>query len=231
VEWIKQVFSSPGFSIAALPASLLLGFLTALSSCCGIGIIAAVAGFAGSHGEAVRRRDALFTAIFFMIGIVVSLSLMGWLVGHVSEIAGPNLRRYGTALLGFGVIVAGLASLKLVPFHLSSVNLSEIKRPSGFLGPAVFGLVVGAASIACTLACCGPLIPVVFGMAAARGQGIWGAAILGMFAIGYGFPLAALMLGVGLGRATAFAQKALTPIRIVAGIGLTGVGFWLLATI
>lgn len=230
MEWIKQVFGSSGFGIAALPASLLLGFLTALSSCCNIGIIAAVAGFAGSHGETPRRRDALFTAIFFMIGTVVSLSLMGWLVGHFSGIAGPNLRRYGIGLLGLAAIVAGLASLKLVPFRFSSLNLSRMKRPRGFLGPAFFGLAVGGTSIACTLACCGPLISVVFGMAAARGQGIWGAAILGMFAIGYGLPLAALMLGVGLGRATKFAQKALAPIRIISGIGLTGVGFWLLAT-
>lgn len=230
MDWIKQVFSSPGFSIAALPASLLLGFLTALSSCCNFGVIAAVAGFAGSHGETLRRRDAVSMSVFFMIGTVISLSLMGWLVGHFGEIAGPNLRRYGTAIMGFAAIVAGLASLKLVPFRLPSISVSKMNLPSGFLGPVVFGLVVGGASIACSLACSGPLISVVFGMAAIRGQGIWGAALLGMFAIGYGFPPAALLLGVGLGRATSFAQRALAPIRIVAGIGLTGVGFWLLAT-
>ncbi len=94
----------------------------------------------------------------------------------------------------------------------------------------MFGLSVGAASITCTLACSGPLLPIVFGMAAVRGQAIWGALILGLFAVGYSLPLAALMLGVGLGRTTALAQTILGPIRFVGGAGLIGVGFWLLAT-
>jgi cytochrome c biogenesis protein CcdA len=230
VEWIEQVFKSPQFGAAVLPASLMLGFLTAITSCCNVAVIAAVAGFAGSQGESSRRRDAIYMSVFFLIGTVVSLSLLGMLVGHVSGLVGPGLRRYGIAILGFAVIFSGLAALRLLPFRIPSLNMSKIKRPSGFLGPAVFGLVVGTASIACTLACCGPLIPVVFGLTAVRGDGFWGAAILGLFAIGYSLPLAALMLGVGLGRTTAIAQKAIAPIRIIAGIGLTGVGFWLLAT-
>lgn len=230
MEWIEQVFKSPQFGVAVFPASLLLGFLTAVTSCCNVAVIAAVAGFAGSQGETSRRRDALFTSIFFLIGTVISLSVLGLLVGHVSGLVGPNLRRYGIAILAFAVIISGLAALKLLPFRIPSVNLSRLKRPSGFLGPAAFGLVVGTASIACTLACCGPLISIVFGLTAARGEGLWGAAILGLFAVGYSLPLAALMLGVGLGRTTAIAQRAMAPIRIIAGIGLTGVGFWLLAT-
>jgi hypothetical protein len=51
-----------------------------------------------------------------------------------------------------------------------------------------------------------------------------------MFAIGYSLPLATLMLGVGLGRTMALAQKAVKPIRLVAGIALIAIGFWLLAT-
>ena len=230
MEWIEQVFKSPGFSLAALPAALLLGFLTAVTSCCNVGIIAAIVGFAGSRDDSLKRRDALHTALFFMLGTVVSLGILGFLIGQVGELATPGIKRYGIMFLGFAVIVSGLWALKLLPFRIPSVDLSRMKRPSGRVGSAAFGLAVGAASITCTLACCGPLIPVVFGMAAVRGQAVWGAVILGLFAIGYGLPLAALMLGIGLGRTTALAQKALGPIRIVAGIGLIAAGFWLLAT-
>jgi len=230
MEWIEQVLKSPGFSFAALPAALFLGFLTAVTSCCNIGIIAAIVGFAGSRDDTFRRRDAVYTALFFMLGTVVSLAVLGLLIGHISGLVGPNLRRYGMAFLGFAVIVSGLWALKLLPFRMPSVDLSKLKKPRGMFGSAAFGLAVGAASITCTLACCGPLIPIVFGMAAVRGQAVWGATILGLFAVGYGFPLAALMLGIGLGRTTALAQKVLGPIRIIAGVGLIGVGFWLLAT-
>jgi len=230
MQWIEQVLKSPGFSFAAFPASLAMGFLTAVTSCCNIAIIASIVGFAGSRPEAFRRRDAVSTSLFFMVGSVISLSVMGLLVGHLNDLAGTNLRRYGIALMGFAVILAGLAALKLLPFRLPSVDLSRVKVPRGPFGAAAFGLVVGVASITCTLACCGPMLPIVLGMAAVRGQAIWGASILALFAIGFSLPLAALMLGVGLGRTTTLAQKALKPIKWVAGIGLIGIGFWMLAT-
>ena len=230
MEWVEQVLKSPGFSFAAFPAALLMGFLTAVTSCCNISIIAAIVGFAGSRSETFRRKDAISTSLFFMIGSVVSLSVLGLLVGYFSGLAGTNLRRYGIALMGFAVILAGLAALKLLPFRLPSVDVYKMKVPRGPFGAAAFGLVVGVASITCTLACCGPMLPIVLGMAVARGQGVWGASILALFAIGFSLPLAALMLGVGLGRTTTLAQKALRPIKWVAGTGLIGIGFWMLAT-
>jgi cytochrome c-type biogenesis protein len=230
MDWVEQVLKSSSFTFTAFPAALLLGLITAVTSCCNFGVIAAVVGFAGSRDERYSRRDAISTTIAFMLGAVVSLSLMGLAIGHITGLAGTSLKQYGTAFMGFALIFAGLAALKVLPFRLPSVDLSKVKRPSGRVGSIAFGLVIGTASIACTMACCGPLLPVVFGMSAARGDAVWGAVILGLFAIGYSLPLAALMLGVGLGRTTAIAQKAIKPIRTIAGVGLVAVGFWLLAT-
>ena len=94
----------------------------------------------------------------------------------------------------------------------------------------MFGLALGGGSTACTMGCCAPLLPVVLGMAVLRGQSGWGALIMTMFAVGYSLPLAAIMLGASLGRLSGVAQKAAKPIRIVAGVGLIGVGFWQLAS-
>jgi cytochrome c-type biogenesis protein len=230
MEWIESVLRSPGFNAAAFPAALALGFLTAVTSCCNFGIIAAIAGYAGSRDEAFRSRQALSMSFFFLIGTVISLFALGLLIGHFGGLMGAGIRRYGTLILGFAVIIAGLVALKLVPFRLPSVDVSNMKRFGGRFGPAVFGLAVGMASITCTLACCSPLFAVVLGLAAVRGQAIWGASILGSFALGYGAPLSALMLGPGLGRTTSLAQRVLEPIRVISGIGLIGAGFWLLAT-
>jgi len=230
VQWVEQVLKSQEFGIAVLPASLLLGLLTAVTSCCNIGIIAAIAGYAGSRDETFHRRDALLTSVFFLVGTVASLAALGLIIGYFGQLAWTGLGRYGIGLTGFAAIFFGLAALKLLPFRLPSIDLSRRKRRNGLVGSAVFGLAVGAASITCTIACCGPLLPVVLGMAAARGQSGWGALILTVFAIGYSLPLAALMLGVGLGRTMAVAQRAVRPIRFVAGTGLIIVGFWLLAT-
>lgn len=230
MEWVEQVLKSTEFGVAVLPAAMLLGLLTAVTSCCNIGIIAAIAGYAGSRDETFRRRDAWLTSVFFLIGTVASLAVLGLLIGYFGQLAWTSLGRYGIGLTGFAAIFFGLAALNLLPFRLPSIDLSKQKRRSGLVGSALFGLAVGAASITCTIACCGPLLPVVLGMVAARGQSGWGALILTMFAIGYSLPLATLMLGVGLGRTMALAQKAVKPIRFVAGIMLIAVGFWLLAT-
>jgi cytochrome c biogenesis protein CcdA len=231
MEWITAVFESSEFGIAILPASFLLGLLTTLGSCVNWGIFGAVVGFAGSRDESFNFRDALLTSLFFFVGTIASLAVLGLLAGYLGKIAGENFGRYGTIAAAFAAILFGLATLKILPFKIPSVNIAGWKRAGGWLGASIFGLAVGAASLTVTMGCCGPLLPVVLGIAAAKGQLGWGALILTMFAVGYSLPLALLMLGIGAGRVTSFAQKAIKPIRIVAGTALVLVGFWLLATI
>lgn len=231
MEWITTVFESPEFGIAILPASFLLGLLTTMGSCVNWGILGAVVGFAGSRDESFRFRDALLTSLFFFIGTIASLAILGLFAGYLGKIAGANFGRYGTIVAAFAAILFGLAALNILPFRTPSVNIAGWKRGSGWLGASVFGLAVGTASLTITMGCCGPLLPVVLGIAAAKGKLGWGALILTMFAIGYSLPLALLMLGIGAGRVTSFAKKAIRPIRTVAGAALVLVGFWLLATV
>ena len=230
MDWVNQVMQSEDFGLMILPASFLLGLITAVGSSCNLGIVAAVVGFAGSRDDSFKKREAALTAVFFLLGTMASLILLGLLVGYFGQIAADSFGRWGRLVMGLGAIFFGIISLDLLPFKLPSMDVSRRVRPSSMAGAAVFGLVVGAASVTCTIACCGPLLPVVLSVAAARGEVIWGASILGMFALGYSLPLAALMLGVGMGRMASFAQKIVKPIRYVAGIILIAVGLYLLAT-
>ncbi len=94
------------------------------------------------------------------------------------------------------------------------------------------GLGVGGASITYTMACCGPMIlPVVLGLSILKGQGVWGAMILGAFAIGYSLPMVAAILGIGLGKLTGVANKVAKPVRLTSGALLVGAGFWLILTV
>ncbi len=67
---------------------------------------------------------------------------------------------------------------------------------------------------------------------ALQGQTLWGAAILGVFSIGYSFPMAGALLGLGLGfeGLTSVLQKSGPVIKNAAGILLIVIGFYLLAT-
>jgi len=229
-EWIQKVFDAPEFGVLVLPAALLLGLLTAVGSGCNIAMLAAIAGFAGSR-EDVRRQDLLLACACFMLGTILSLAALGALIGYLGQAAGASLGRYSALFAGFVATFFGLAALKLVPFRLPAFRVSKQRCRRGLLGAAVFGLAAGGASATCTMVCCGPLLPVAMGLVVLRGQGVWGALIMTMFAIGYSVPLTATMLGVGLGRLSGVARKAAGPIRVVAGIVLIGVGFWLLATL
>lgn len=225
-EWIQQVIESSEFGILIVPASLLLGVISAVGSGCNVAVLGAVAGFAGSR-ESLGRRAALLMCAFFMLGTVLALALVGALVGHLSDAARGNMGRYGILFGGLVMVFFGLAALKLVPFKLPSLNLVKGRLPSGSAGAAVFGLAVGGSSVTCTLFCSGPLLPLLI-FAAVRGQPVWGAVIMTAFAIGYSLPMAAIMMGVGLGRMAGFAKKAAGPVRIVAGVVLLVAGFWLL---
>ncbi|MHC4713505.1 MAG: hypothetical protein ACYTAN_09600 [Planctomycetota bacterium] len=227
-EWIGRVFERPEFGLAALPAALVLGFVSAVGSGCNIAVVAVVAGYAGGS-QAPRRREALFECGGFLVGSFVSLAILGALVGRLAGLSGTWVGTFGRMFAGFAAAFFGLVALRVVPFNLPRLEFSRSTRFRGLPGSVVFGLAVGAASISCTLGCCAPLLPVVLGLAALKGQPVWGAAILGAFAVGYTAPLGAVMAGVSLGRLSGAATKVAGPIRVVAGIVLIVVGFWLLA--
>ena len=231
-EWIQQVFSASQFSALVLPAGFLLGLLTAFGSiaCCAP-LMAAVIGYAGSR-EDQQKRDIFVIAGFFMLGAVLSLTAAGYLVGYIGQAAGSTLGLYGKILIAVITIFFGFAALNLLPFRLPTFSPIKRKLPAGLLGASIFGLAIGGGSTAYTMACCGPImLPVVLGLSILKGQGVWGASILATFALGYSLPMAATMLGVGLGKLSGVANKVAGPIRIASGILLIGVGFWLILTL
>ena len=230
-EWINHVFSSPEFGFLVLPAGLMLGLLTAFGSigCCAP-MFAAVVGFAGTR-ETIVKRDIFAIAGFFTLGAIIALSVAGVFVGFVGQ-AGSAFGTVGKIIIAVLAIFFGIASLNLLPFHIPTLGPLKSKLPQGLFGAAVFGLAIGGASTAYTMACCGPImLPVVLGLSLLKGQGIWGALIMAMFAIGYSLPMGAAIVGIGFGKMTGIANKIAKPVRIISGAVLIGAGIWLLFTL
>ena len=230
--WIQQVFNAPQFGVLVLPAGFLLGLITAIGCIgCSAPLIAAVVGYAGSQ-EQPQKRDILVIAGSFMLGTVLALSAAGYLVGYIGQVAGSTFGLYGKILIAVITILFGFAALNLLPFRIPSFNPVKRNLPPGFIGASVMGLGVGGASITYTMACCGPMIlPIVLGISVLKGQGVWGALILAVFAIGYSLPMVATILGIGFGKLTGIANKVAGPIRMASGVLLIGAGFWLLLTL
>ena len=68
-------------------------------------------------------------------------------------------------------------------------------------------------------------------MASLQGAATKSALLMGMFAVGYSLPLMAILLGISFGKWALRTSKAMPAIRVIAGILLLVVGFYLLATI
>jgi len=230
-DWIRHALGSGEITAAVLAAAFLLGLLATLGSCCNIAALGAVAGYSASR-ETSGRRDTLLAGLSFMIGAVIALAAMGAVAGFVSRLAGDALGRYWRIFAGAVAILLGLAALKLVPFRLPVPAFArKSETPAvGLFPAAVFGLVVGGSATACSVGC-NPLLAVPLGVAALQGEVLRGAALLGAFALGFTSPLAAIFLGLSVTKRAVKAEKAVTIVRIVGGVLLIAVGFYLLATL
>jgi cytochrome c biogenesis protein CcdA len=230
-EWIYQVINSETISFSVLIAGFLLGALAAVTSCCNFAVIGAVVGYSGSISVSQKKKSVITSGLAFLLGTVISLGIIGGLTGYISNFIGESMGNYWKIFAGVLSIFFGLATMNALPFNLPSVTFSKAKG-SGFFSALLFGLMIGGLSTACNTAC-NPIFPVVLGVAFLKANFVWGMSILFSFALGYGLPLAAGMIGIGLGlgKLTKSFSAFNTAIKYIAGIILIFIGFYFLITL
>ncbi len=229
LEWVKTVFEQTGYGPVALPLAFLLGLVSAVASaCCALPVLGAIVGYSGTRKERTRRAN-LLAALFFMLGTIVALVILGSVAGFIGRVAQDTMGKYWKVFAGLIAIFVGLAALKLLPFKLPTKTVKGKSQPKGFLGAAAFGLVMGGGVSVASLAC-NPGIFIVLGVAVLQGYTLWAMAIMAAYAVGFSLPLAVIMLGVSFGKSVIKARKTETAIRIVAGVLLIAAGFYFLAT-
>ncbi|MEE9443115.1 MAG: cytochrome c biogenesis protein CcdA [candidate division Zixibacteria bacterium] len=228
IETLRQIVDSPEYGWIILPASLVLGLAASVSSCCTLPVLGAIAGYSGTRDQ-IDKKTIAVTGLFFMIGTMLALGLLGAATGFISQLAGSALGKYWKVFAGLIIVVLGAASLDLIPWKIPGI-VSNYKPtvPDSIKGAAVFGLVVGGGTSACTVGC-NPALAGAIGMAVLRGHTLWGIIILAFFAIGYSFPVAAVLTGLSYGKAAIFrSERAAKIIRYTAGCILLIAGFYLL---
>jgi cytochrome c biogenesis protein CcdA len=232
-EWIMEILRGDQFGLLAFIAAFLFGLSSAFTTaaCGAIPVMLVIVGYTGASKER-GSRQLFMAATIFTISSVLALTLFGALMsyfgGSLQDLTG-RMGFYALKAIGLVAIFIGLVSLDILPFRLPAFKLASDKFPSGLLGASVIGLTAGLASAGCAAVCTPIQLPVVLGLATLRGEVVQGALMLGLFAIGYTLPMVAMMLGVGLGKATKIMAKIDKPLRIVSGIFLVGVGFYLLS--
>jgi len=219
---LQQVSSEP----IALLFALILGVVSAATCvCCTLPAIGILVGYSGTRKEA-SRIDAMKSALFFTLGTIIALMIIGLVAGFVGQIAQSTLGRYWKLFAGIVAVVFGLAALNLFPIKISLGNLGKAHFTNRF-GMALTGLVLGGIIAACSLPC-NPGIFIVVGAAILQGKVIWSILLLAMFAVGFSIPLGAILMGVSLSKVS-FAAKGIDKIiRYIAGLILVIAGFYFL---
>lgn len=225
VSTLQRVASEP----VGLIFALFLGAVSAVTSaCCTLPALGILIGYSGSREEGGRRAAVRSTA-FFTVGMIVSLMVMGGLAAFFGQVAQSTLGGYWKPVAGIVAIALGLATLKLLPFDLSLPSFGGRSGVSGKIGTAAGGLLLGGGLAACSLPC-NPGIFIVLGAAVLQGKVVWATLLMAMFAVGFSLPLAAVVLGVSLGKTALPTRNADATIRWISGVILLLAGFYLLVT-
>ncbi|MFH0766160.1 MAG: cytochrome c biogenesis protein CcdA [Calditrichota bacterium] len=224
-EMLQQVASQP----LGLLFALILGVVSAATSaCCTLPALGILVGYSGVQAID-NRKAAVRSALFFTIGMILSLMIIGGIAGFVGQIAQSSLGRYWKVFAGVVAVFLGLATLKLLPFKLSFGKFGGMANKLGKYGAALAGLVLGGIVAASSLPC-NPGIFIVIGAAILQGKVVWAMRMLALFGIGFSIPLGVVLLGVSLSKVSLVAKGADAVIRWISGTVLLVAGFYFLIT-
>lgn len=221
---LQQVASQP----LGLLFALILGTVSAATcaACCTIPALGILFGYSGAQAND-NPKTALKSALFFTLGTIIALMIVGGVAGFIGQTAQLGLGRYWQVFAGIVAIFLGLATLNLLPFKLSFGKFDSIGGKLGKSGAALAGLALGGIVAVSSLPC-NPGIFIVISAAVLQGKVIWAILMLAMFAIGFSIPLGAVLLGVSLGKVSIAAKGADIVIRWISGTILLVAGIYLL---
>ncbi|MBV8477941.1 MAG: hypothetical protein JOZ36_14855 [Acidobacteria bacterium] len=181
---LSQALSNGNF--VALPLALAGGFLAGMNPCCLV-LYPAAAGSCCLAGEQHIVRRSFGNAIAFLLGIAISIAMLGALaayLGRIAEIGRPA--KYAIAV---------------IPLVMGMNRLGWIKLPS--LAPKMFQPGLGGAFgmgviLSLVIGPCGtPVLASVLSYAAYKQSFMYGGLLLFLYGIGNGLPL--ILVGTAAG--------------------------------
>ncbi len=141
-------------------------------------------------------RKGLLMTSFFGLGLIITLTVYGALVGFIGEYLGlDNATRIMYGLAGIAAFVFGLSELKLIRFELPSyMGMPKFIQQRGeYLKVFLLGLLLGNAGVGCP----NPVTYVVLTFAATTGDWLSGALLMAINGFGRVIPLILLtILGI-----------------------------------
>jgi cytochrome c biogenesis protein CcdA len=230
--WIHQVLNNEHATITVLVAVFLMGMITVVSCGCNFAILGVVAGYSGASSSPDKSKTVWLRGISFLLGGIISMAAIGALFGYSSELISNSFGNYWKIAAGLIAIFFGLYSMNLLPFNLPGLSIKSYQTRQGIFSAILFGFAIGGLSTACNT-CCNPFFSVILAASFMKGSALWGLIMLAAFACGYGLPMAAAIVGfgLGLGKISKTVSLISTIAKYIGGITLVALGFYLLISI
>ena len=230
-EWINSALISDQIGIVVIIAAFLLGTISVFSCACNFAILGSVAGYTGTLGSIGKTKTIITSSIFFLLGIVVSMSIIGYLVGYAGGFFIEMLGDYWKIAAGIILILLGVYILDILPFKIPAISFNFQNKRAGIFVAILFGITIGGFTALSNI-CCNPIYQVVMATIFVKGNTLWGLFILLFYSLGYGSVLAATMLGAGLGigKISNLLSRFSVIIKYLGGITLIIFGFYFLIT-
>lgn len=208
-----------------------MGLLSVFTCACNFAIIGVVAGYSGASQATGRTGMMIWKGFAFLLGTIISMSLIGALFGFAGKWISDSFGNYWKIAAGLIAILFGLYSMELVPFKLPGISFKAGESRQNVFIAIIFGFAVGGLSAACN-SCCNPFFPVILAASFIKGSVAWGFVMLTTFALGFGLPLAAMIVGIslGLGKISKTLSLVVIIVKYAGGIALVALGFYLLLT-
>jgi len=230
--WINQVLSSGHATVAVLAAVFVLGLISVVTCGCNFAVIGVVAGYTGASSSERKGSRIFLKGFSFLTGAVLSMAVIGSLFGYAGNLVSDSLGNYWKIAAGLIAIIFGLYSMDLVPFKIPGLSIKPGQSGRNVFSAILFGLAIGGLSSALN-SCCNPVFPVILAASFVKGSAVWGLMMLTAFSLGYGIPLAAMIVGVslGLGKVSKTLSVIGTIAKYAGGIALVILGFYFLLTL
>ena len=168
-----------------IPLVFLAGLCTSLNPCV-YPTIPVIVGFVSGQQERRPWRGLLVGGLF-LLGLATTYALLGAVAGSLLGGALGLSRHTWLYVVAAVCLVVGMAMTGLVPLNLSSWAplQSRWRHMSGPLGAVVLGLLFGLVATPCAT----PVLVLILAFAASKGQALFGAGLLFVYALGHGLPV------------------------------------------
>ncbi len=229
-SWMQNIFLNGPMPVVLVVVAF-AGLVASLSSCT-IARLPIIWGYVAAASES--KRKGFLLSITFVAGLIVSYSLMGFMLGAISGMASKliGISKYLYFILGSILVIGGLFFSGLIPSKRDLLLKSfkgPLKKANTYYSSFIFGVVYAFLEMP-VCPCCGAVLIAIASLAMMKGSLIYSGLIFISFAIGQSVPI--LLVGFSasiLKHIMPLTHKLEDGVAFVAGNVLLISGIFLIA--